>query len=56
MITYFTAWADENGRINFREDIYNHDYKAKQRLFSTASVTRPIITDSTATDTTRQKI
>jgi murein L,D-transpeptidase YcbB/YkuD len=32
-ITYFTAWADQEGRIHFREDIYGHDAKMKERLF-----------------------
>lgn len=25
MIVYFTSWVDENGILNFRKDIYNHD-------------------------------
>ena len=53
MITYFTAWVDENGQLNFRDDIYNHDSKTKQRLFNTATMTQ---SNSTATDTARQKI
>ncbi len=24
-LDYFTAWVDENGQVNFREDIYGHD-------------------------------
>jgi murein L,D-transpeptidase YcbB/YkuD len=24
-ITYFTAWVDRQGNLNFREDIYNRD-------------------------------
>ncbi len=27
IITYFTAWVDDNGEVNFREDIYGHDKK-----------------------------
>ena len=26
-ITYFTAFVDENGQLNFREDVYGHDKK-----------------------------
>ena len=26
-ITYFTAWVDESGQLNFRDDIYNNDKK-----------------------------
>jgi murein L,D-transpeptidase YcbB/YkuD len=33
-ITYFTAWVDRNGQINFRDDIYLHDARMKQILFT----------------------
>lgn len=32
-ITYFTAWADENGVLNFRDDIYGHDAALARHLF-----------------------
>ncbi|MFN2458615.1 MAG: murein L,D-transpeptidase [Chitinophagaceae bacterium] len=32
-ITYYTAWVDEIGQLNFRDDIYKHDQKLMQRLF-----------------------
>ena len=32
-IVYFTAWVDNNGLINFRKDIYNHDDKMSNKLF-----------------------
>jgi murein L,D-transpeptidase YcbB/YkuD len=34
IITYYTAWADENGRLNFREDIYEHDTKLARKMFN----------------------
>lgn len=34
-IVYFTAWEDKNGRLNLREDIYNHDKKMSKILFET---------------------
>lgn len=34
VITYYTAWVDENGRLNFREDIYGHDEKLAQKMFA----------------------
>jgi len=34
-IGYFTAWVDRQGRLNFRDDIYGHDKKMAERLFST---------------------
>ena len=32
-ITYYTAWVDESGRLNFREDIYSHDEKIEKKMF-----------------------
>jgi murein L,D-transpeptidase YcbB/YkuD len=32
-ITYYTAWVDEQGKLNFREDIYSHDEKIKRKMF-----------------------
>ncbi len=34
VISYFTAWVDSAGLLNFREDIYNHDKEMAQRLFT----------------------
>ena len=33
IIKYFTAWVDENGLLNFRDDIYGHDKKMAEKLF-----------------------
>ena len=33
IITYFTAWVDEKGAINFREDVYGHDKRTAEKLF-----------------------
>lgn len=32
-ITYYTAWVDENGRLNFRNDVYGHDREMAERMF-----------------------
>ncbi|WP_205513754.1 L,D-transpeptidase family protein [Longitalea arenae] len=32
-ITYYTAWVDETGRLNFRDDVYGHDKKIKAKMF-----------------------
>jgi|TARA_B110000238_G_C16100053_1_gene427851 murein L,D-transpeptidase YcbB/YkuD len=33
-ITYMTAWADEQGIVNFRPDIYNRDSQLFARLYN----------------------
>jgi murein L,D-transpeptidase YcbB/YkuD len=32
-VSYSTAWVDNNGLLNFREDIYGHDQKMAERMF-----------------------
>jgi murein L,D-transpeptidase YcbB/YkuD len=57
VITYFTAWVDENGQLNFRDDVYQHDAKTAERMFGTASLTQPIPqNDSTKKDTSKKNI
>lgn len=31
-ISYFTAWVDREGLLNFRDDIYEHDKKMNELL------------------------
>jgi len=33
VITYYTAWVDEYGRLNFRDDIYGHDKDLAGKMF-----------------------
>ena len=40
-VTYYTAWVDEYGQMNFREDIYGHDAKLAQKMFPSL-VTQPL--------------
>ena len=32
VITYFTAWRDEEGSTQFRDDVYGHDARLAQAL------------------------
>jgi murein L,D-transpeptidase YcbB/YkuD len=34
LITYYTAWVDESGVLNFRDDIYGHDATLAQKMFT----------------------
>ncbi len=36
IITYYTAWVDENGLLNFRDDIYKNDKEVAAKMFSDA--------------------
>jgi L,D-transpeptidase YcbB len=33
IITYYTAWVDDSGKMNFREDIYGHDASLARKMF-----------------------
>jgi murein L,D-transpeptidase YcbB/YkuD len=37
-ITYYTAWVDANGKLNFRNDIYGHDADIAGKMFSNEEV------------------
>ncbi|PWV55912.1 murein L,D-transpeptidase [Chitinophaga sp. S165] len=34
LITYYTTWVDEGGKLQFREDIYDHDTYMARKLFT----------------------
>ena len=47
VITYFTAWVDEMGQLNFRDDIYGHDKNTERMMFAgNTSPTSAIANDS----------
>ncbi|HEY0679095.1 MAG TPA: L,D-transpeptidase family protein [Chitinophagaceae bacterium] len=37
-ITYYTAWVDETGKMNFRHDIYGHDSKIAPKMFPNPAI------------------
>jgi L,D-transpeptidase YcbB len=53
-ISYLTAWVDENGKMNFRGDNYNHDRNTAARLFTGTSNNMAVTNgqDSTKKDST----
>jgi murein L,D-transpeptidase YcbB/YkuD len=34
IISYYTAWPDEDGRLNLRDDVYGHDQESEEQLFT----------------------
>ncbi|MBC6490756.1 murein L,D-transpeptidase [Flavihumibacter stibioxidans] len=36
-IGYFTAWVDQQGNLNFRDDLYGHDKKMAAKMFRSAT-------------------
>ena len=34
LVTYYTAWVDEQGALQFRDDIYGHDARLAQKMFT----------------------
>jgi L,D-transpeptidase YcbB len=33
-IIYYTAWVDEDGQLNFRDDVYRHDTELMNKMFT----------------------
>lgn len=53
MITYYTSWVDDQGQMNFREDIYGNDKRVGQMLFNT--ITTPVPMPVATRDSAKQK-
>jgi len=34
-IIYYTAWVDQDGQLNFRDDVYQHDNELMKKMFTT---------------------
>ena len=41
-ITYYTAWVDERGVLQFREDIYQHDEQVLNKMFPSGNAAQPL--------------
>ena len=52
VITYYTAWVDETGQLNFRDDIYSNDKKITLMMFN--NITQPTL--PAAKDTSIKKM
>ncbi len=42
-IIYYTAWVDNDGEINFRDDVYQHDSELVKKMFSTITPTNKAV-------------
>jgi murein L,D-transpeptidase YcbB/YkuD len=38
LITYYTAWVDDNNQLHFADDIYGHDQKLASKMFKGGSM------------------
>ncbi|HEU4554773.1 MAG TPA: L,D-transpeptidase family protein [Chitinophaga sp.] len=38
LVTYYTAWVDEHNTLQFREDIYGHDARLAEKMFTDAKM------------------
>ena len=45
-IIYYTAWAGDDGELNFRDDIYNHDGELMKKMFLGPIAIRTIQSDT----------
>jgi murein L,D-transpeptidase YcbB/YkuD len=41
-IGYFTSWVDDEGRLNFRDDVYGHDERLAKELFLSTDSAEPV--------------
>lgn len=48
VITYYTAWVDDDGKLNFREDIYGHDKRLAAKMFPRSMQNNAAVKDSMA--------
>ncbi|HEY1114111.1 MAG TPA: L,D-transpeptidase family protein, partial [Chitinophagaceae bacterium] len=49
-ITYYTAWVDRDGKMNFRNDVYQHDDRTAKMMFTNAAQRRDIATGTQGSD------
>jgi murein L,D-transpeptidase YcbB/YkuD len=48
-IIYYTAWVDEDGQLNFRDDVYKHDSELMNKMFATTLNTKVMKADNLKT-------
>ncbi len=46
-IIYYTAWVSDDGELNFRDDVYNHDGELMKKMFLGQIPSRVVQTDTT---------
>ena len=38
VITYYTAWTDKKGKLNFRKDVYGYDQRTAEKMFTNTTL------------------
>lgn len=51
-VTYYTAWVDRNGKLNFRDDVYQHDDRTAKMMFTNSAQRRDVATGAMGGDST----
>jgi murein L,D-transpeptidase YcbB/YkuD len=45
-IIYYTAWVGDDGLVNFRDDVYDHDKELMKKMFVAETPTRLVKVDN----------
>lgn len=45
-IIYYTAWVDDDGQLNFRDDVYQHDSELIKKMFTVSAPSKVIRVDN----------
>lgn len=48
-IIYYTAWVDNDGNLNFRDDVYQHDSEEMSKMFTNIAQTKTMKIDNVKT-------
>ena len=46
-VIYYTSWVDNDGELNFRDDVYSHDKELAKKMFINGVTTKTITEPNT---------